>query len=188
MCWRPGRALASWPSSCDSAWLTGSSGAIAGSPIARQRLSSVRRTRGIDQREQHQPRILRDLLEDAIEMRLAAHHRPEVSQRLHVVILGERGLGDILQRLAGRIGEEVEMEPHQRAGALVENMGIGASATHGMGQAPAAVRNRPSLIHNAIPSRRLRSTDCGLRGCGERLRSALRLHPSQAVGRSGPSA
>nr|GFD57884.1 hypothetical protein [Tanacetum cinerariifolium] len=55
---------------------------------------------GVDEREDHQPGVLRDLLEDALEMRLGAHHRPEMADRLDVVILGERGLGDVLQRLA----------------------------------------------------------------------------------------
>jgi hypothetical protein len=42
-------------------------------------------------------------------MRFAAHHRPEMAQRLDIVELGERRLGDILQRLAGGVGEEVEV-------------------------------------------------------------------------------
>ena len=68
---------------------------------------------GVHQRVEHQARVLRDFLQDALEMRLAAHHRPEMPQRLHIVILGERRLGDVLQRLAGGIGEEVEMKAHQ---------------------------------------------------------------------------
>jgi hypothetical protein len=61
--------------------------------------------------------------QDPLEMRFAAHHRPEMAQRLDIVELRQRGLGDILQRLAGGVGEKMEMEPHQEAvGESVENM------------------------------------------------------------------
>jgi hypothetical protein len=76
----------------------------------------------VDQREDHQARILRDLLEDAFEMRFAAHHRPEMPERLDVVELRQRRLGDILQRLAGGVREKVEMEPHQAVRESVENI------------------------------------------------------------------
>jgi len=55
-------------------------------------------------------------------MRFAAHHRPEMAERFDIVILGERRLGDVLQRLAGGVREEVEMEPHQAVSESVENM------------------------------------------------------------------
>jgi hypothetical protein len=45
-----------------------------------------------------------------------------MAKRLDIVELGERGLGDILQRLAGGVGEQVEMEPHQAVGESVENI------------------------------------------------------------------
>jgi len=55
--------------------------------------------------------IGRQLAHDAVEVLLAAHHRPEMADDLGVVELRERGLGDHFQRFAGRIREEVEMEP-----------------------------------------------------------------------------
>ncbi len=94
-----------------------------------------------------------------------------MAERLDVVILGERGLGDILQRLAGRIGEQVEMEPHQPAGALVDNMGTAASATQGMGQAPPLRRSRPGAIHSPVPNPETSSTVCESRERDRRLRA-----------------
>jgi hypothetical protein len=43
--------------------------------------------------------------------------------RLYPVELGEPGLGDILQRLAGGIREEMEMEPDHDPWGLWKNMG-----------------------------------------------------------------
>ena len=58
----------------------------------------------LDQRMQHEPRLVADRVHHALQMPLGAHHRPEMPHRLDVVILGERGLGDVLQRLAGGVG------------------------------------------------------------------------------------
>ena len=48
--------------------------------------------------------------EDAVEMALRADHRPQVPKRLDIVELGEAGLGDHVQSLAGRIGKEVQVK------------------------------------------------------------------------------
>ena len=82
-------------------------------PAARlQRLADLR----VDQREQDDPRIVGDLLQDALEVRLAAHHRPEVPERLDPVELRQRRLGDVLKRLARRVRQEVQVQPHGSAG------------------------------------------------------------------------
>ena len=97
---------------------------------------AMRAGRRVDQREEHQPGILRDLLQDALEMRLGPHHRPEMAHRLDVVKLRERRLGDVLQRLAGRIRQQVEVEPHQPCGTdLWTTWGRAASATRATRQA-----------------------------------------------------
>ena len=48
-------------------------------------------------------------------MPFGPHHRPQVAQRIDALELGETRLGDQLQRLAGRIGQKVEMELRHRA-------------------------------------------------------------------------
>ena len=87
-----------------------------------------RARRRVDQSEDDEAGVLRDLLEDALKMRFGADHRPEVADRLDIVILGERRLGDVLQRLAGRIRQQMEVQPHQRD-EIVDNMGASGSAT-----------------------------------------------------------
>jgi hypothetical protein len=84
------------------------------------------------------PGVLRDLREDPLEMRFAAHHRPEMTQHLDIVELRQRRLGDILQRLAGGIGEQMQVQFHLKIACLdssVENMGEIASATRRTRQA-----------------------------------------------------
>src|SRR3546814_20968388 len=51
---------------------------------------------------------------DAVEMRFRTNHRPEMPHHLDIVELGDRRLGDILERLAGGIGYEVEVEAAHR--------------------------------------------------------------------------
>ena len=43
-------------------------------------------------------------------MAFGAHHRPQMVKRLDIVELGEAGLGDHIQCLAGRVGEEMKVE------------------------------------------------------------------------------
>src|SRR3546814_16539221 len=47
-------------------------------------------------------------------MRFRTNHRPEMPHHLDIVELGDRRLGDILERLAGGIGYEVEVEAAHR--------------------------------------------------------------------------
>ena len=56
-------------------------------------------------------------------MAFGAHHRPGVAKHLHAVELGEAGLGDHLQRLPGRVGEEMEVERISHQAGLWINMG-----------------------------------------------------------------
>src|SRR3546814_16280265 len=51
---------------------------------------------------------------DAVEMRFRTNHRPEMPHHLDIVELGDRRLGDILERLAGGIGSEVEVDAAHR--------------------------------------------------------------------------
>ena len=55
---------------------------------------------------------------DPVEMLLRTDHRPEVADDFGVVELGERGLGDHLQRFAGRIRQEVKMQAAHRVQAM----------------------------------------------------------------------
>ena len=73
-----------------------------------QRLANLR----IHQRVDDQPRPLQHLRQHAIEMPGGADHRPEMLDRLHPVELRDAGLGDRLQRLAGRIRKEMEVKTH----------------------------------------------------------------------------
>jgi hypothetical protein len=43
-------------------------------------------------------------------MFFGAHHRPEMTDNLDPVELRERGFGDIFQRLAGGIGQQVQVQ------------------------------------------------------------------------------
>src|SRR3546814_17752533 len=85
-------------------------------------------------------------------MGFGAHHRPEVTDRLDIVILRKRGLGDVLQRLAGRIGQQMEMQPHY-GHRSVDNMPATASATSPVRQATGSLRItfRSSPISSTAP-------------------------------------
>src|SRR3546814_17580542 len=95
--------------------------------------------RAVDESIDDEAGILGDFLKDALEMGFGAHHRPEVTDRLDIVILRKRGLGDVLQRLAGRIGQQMEMQPHY-GHRSVENMPAPASATYTVRQASGSLR------------------------------------------------
>ena len=64
----------------------------------------------VDQGVEHQPRIGGEILDDPVEMLQRADHRPEVADHLGIVELRERRLGDHLERLAGRVREQVEVQ------------------------------------------------------------------------------
>ena len=61
--------------------------------------------RRVDQGVDDEAGLGGDLVQHAIEMAFGSHHRPEMLDRLDALELGEAGLGDILQRLAGGIRE-----------------------------------------------------------------------------------
>src|SRR5688572_28514601 len=50
------------------------------------------------------------IVEHPVEMAFGTDHRPEMAEHVDALELGEAGLGDHLQRLAGRIRQEVEVE------------------------------------------------------------------------------
>ena len=79
-------------------------------PRARHLLLQLAADVAVDQRVEHQPGPPLDLVEHAVEMAFRAHHRPEMLDHLDIVELGEAGLGDHLQRLAGRVRQQVKME------------------------------------------------------------------------------
>ena len=64
----------------------------------------------VDQGVEDEARPPLDIVEHPVEMAFGADHRPEMADRLDIVELGEAGLGDHLQRLAGRIREQMEMQ------------------------------------------------------------------------------
>lgn len=65
---------------------------------------------GVDQSEQHQPRIAGNFRHDPVKVLLRADHRPEVADNVRPFELGKRRLGDHLKRFAGRIRQEVKMQ------------------------------------------------------------------------------
>ena len=64
----------------------------------------------VDQRVEHEARVSGEILDDAGDLVDRADHRPEMADHLGVVELRKRRLGDHLERLAGRVGEQVEVE------------------------------------------------------------------------------
>ena len=64
----------------------------------------------VDQRVEHQAGIGGEVLDDAVEMLHRADHRPEVADHLGLVELRQGRLGDHLERLAGRVREQVEVQ------------------------------------------------------------------------------
>ena len=58
-------------------------------------------------------------------MAFGADHRPEMVERLDIVELGEAGLGDHVQRLAGRVREEVQVKLFHCRTSLWKTMGKG---------------------------------------------------------------
>src|SRR5215204_6413244 len=64
----------------------------------------------VDKGEDDEPRPLRDFQQNPVEMALTTHHRPEMLDRLDTLKLGEPGLGNIFERLAGRVRKEMEVQ------------------------------------------------------------------------------
>ena len=73
-------------------------GCRAAGTCARARGGSSRLTTRVE--DQARPPL--DIVEHPVEMAFGADHRPEMLDRLDIVELGEAGLGDHVQRLAGR--------------------------------------------------------------------------------------
>ena len=69
----------------------------------------------VHQRKEDEARPPLDIVEHTVEMPFRAHHRPEMLQHFDMVELGEAGLGDQLQRLSGRVGNQVDVEISRKA-------------------------------------------------------------------------
>ncbi len=78
---------------------------------ARQLFSSLLAQALIGERKQHHAGIADNLLDDALEMLLGAHHRPEMADRLDILELRDRRLADMFQRLAGGVGQQMQVQP-----------------------------------------------------------------------------
>jgi hypothetical protein len=69
----------------------------------------------VDDGVQDKARPPLDIVEHALEMAFGPNHRPRMADRLDIVELGEAGIGDHVERLAGRIRQEMNMETLHRA-------------------------------------------------------------------------
>jgi hypothetical protein len=67
---------------------------------------------GLGERIDDETRPLADLAQHALQMAFRTHHRPEMLDRLDTLEPREAGLGDHVERLAGGIGQEMEMMSH----------------------------------------------------------------------------
>ena len=65
--------------------------------------------RPVEQGVEHQAGFLLQLLDDDLQGPRAAHHRPEMLDDLDPLELDRAGAADALNRLAGRIGDQIEM-------------------------------------------------------------------------------
>jgi hypothetical protein len=64
----------------------------------------------LEQREKHDPGLVLDLGEDAVELLLAAHQRIDMLDRGHIGVLRRDRARDGRQRFAGGIGDEVKVK------------------------------------------------------------------------------
>ena len=63
----------------------------------------------VGQGEEHEAGIGGDVLHDPVEMDFRSHHGPEMADRLDILEQADRRLGDILQRFAGGVGQEMKV-------------------------------------------------------------------------------
>ena len=99
----------------------------------------------IEQRVEHDARRFLDLRQHAVELLLGPHQRIDVLDRRDLGVLRGRRARDRDQRLAGRVGDEVEVEV--AAGALRHDNGGTTCELPGeeaMGRARVQARNRPA--------------------------------------------
>jgi hypothetical protein len=72
----------------------------------------------IDHREENQPPIGLDAGEHAVDLAARSHHTPYMLDRLSFIKLDEAGARYRMDRIPGRIGNQVKMKPGQRHGVL----------------------------------------------------------------------
>ena len=74
--------------------------------------------RHVDQRVEHDAGRVLDLPQRPVDLRLRADQRVDVLDRMRVLVLRRGGARDVDQRLAGRVGDQVQMEIAMRRHAL----------------------------------------------------------------------
>ena len=84
--------------------------ATQGMPSLRHPSSTIVASARIDQRVEHDAGRFLDLLQRLLGQRLRAHHRVDVLDRMAVLVLGGSRAPDGNQRLAGRVGHEMQMK------------------------------------------------------------------------------
>ena len=85
---------------------------------------------GIGEGKEDEARVGPDLAHDPVKVLLRADHRPEVAVDLGPFELGQGGLGQHLQRFAGRIRQQVEMQA--RHGRTIGPLWTNGLINHGM--------------------------------------------------------
>ena len=147
-------ALDCWPSISSSAPSTASSAGTAGQAHGATAVLQQAANLEADHGEHHQPRVGRDFGQDPLEMLLRAHHRPEMADDIGIVELRQGRLGDHLERLAGRIRKQVQMQ----AGTWAGRVAFRETAAAGCGQPLFKPwEGRGDNFIRAIPPRRPRS-------------------------------
>ena len=119
--------------------------------------------RPVEQGVEHEAGLLLQLLDDDLQGPRAAHHRPEMLDDLDPLELNRAGAADALDRLAGRIGDQIEMmaaHGGDRRNNPVDKRAAEAPETAPLYAAAASGGDRKML------SRHCRSPETGLSGWG----------------------
>ena len=111
-----------------------------------------------------------------------------------IIELGETGSGDHVQRLAGRIREEVEMQLAHRgpvraeaSGPLWKTMGTALAEAWARRQGQDSPTDRRRTAHSRAHMGKFAAGNCESWGWAARLRGFPRLPRCQAVGKIGAS-
>src|SRR5690606_24608610 len=127
----------------------------------------------IDDRVEDDARAPLDILEDAFEMAFGADHRPQVANRADIVELREPGGPDHVERLAGRIREQVQVElarlGHEGAPRLWKSMGKSLAEPCGREQGQDSSLAMPGFVHSTANKGQGRAAACESRGSRARL-------------------
>src|SRR5713101_4379120 len=77
--------------------------------------------RVVDHREEYKTMVGLDAGKHAIDLAARSHHAPNVLDRLGFIKLNKAGAGNRMDRIAGRIGNQVKMKPRQRHPSLTSS-------------------------------------------------------------------